>query len=80
MIVADAALQKGLQLAGYEQPRSRRGSQDVGGSCLKVEEKEGEEGEIPCLEELCCAAITWGDTLSSTMDKADRLKGWPLII
>lgn len=63
-------------LCCIEQFKSRQNSQDAGGSCLKVDETEGEEtAEAACVEDLSCAAMTWEDTLSRTMDRADLLKG-----
>ena len=48
-------------------------------------EREGKvegEGEDVCVgvEALPCAALTWENSLSSTMDKVDHLKGSPISI
>ena len=61
-----------MTYGGEQQSKSRQNSQDVSGSCLKVEDNEGEEG---CVEDLSCATMTWEETLSNSMDRADRLKG-----
>ena len=50
--------------------------EDGGDGAMKIEgeskgETEGEEG----IEKLSCAARTWENSLSSTMDRANHLKG-----
>lgn len=63
----------------------RLSPRDDSGGGGKVEgEREGRvegEGEDVCagVEGLPCAALTWENSLSSTMDKVDHLKGSPII-
>lgn len=90
LVVADAALQKGLPLApnrGQQHPGCRRLSmQQQEGSdeeerrdtaVDKTAEEETAEVEVDpdVVKGLSCAALKWENTLSSTMDKADQLKG-----
>lgn len=83
LIVADSALQKGLPLVlpSKEQPGSGRPSvQEVDGS-VKVEGDDGgmvdTEGEEvgDRIDRLSCVAMTWKNSLSSTMDRIDHFKG-----
>lgn len=81
LIIADRALQKGLPLTKPRaSSRCRRLSTPLSeDSFVKVAvEGEGERGEAvepEGVEGLTCAALSWEHTLSSTMDKADQLKG-----
>lgn len=83
LVVADSALQKGLPVVvqSKEQAGSGRPSvQGVDGN-IKVEGEDGSkvdaEGEDVGnrVDRLSCVAMTWNNSLSSTMDKIDHFKG-----
>ena len=82
LIVADAALQKGLTLAEKSKPKdgkskdAKEKKEEEISSTIDVE-PEGDEAEKPdTLEGLSCAALTWENTLTSTLEKAAKLKGY----
>lgn len=84
--MADYALQKGLplvqtrdsdgiglQVGGDASPK--QGKEGAGDS-LRIEQDQAEGGGTESgIEGLPCAALTWELSISSTMDKADHLKG-----
>lgn len=78
LIIADSALQKGLVVQSKEQLGGGRLGSGEGGK-VKVEgdgkvDTAGEEVGGG-LEKLSCVATTWKNSLSSTMDRIDHLKG-----
>lgn len=83
--MADSAFQKGLplvqskKLSGCRRLSVQEEEKEEDG---KVDKDKGEgpgtgeeEGAGSGIEGLSCATLTWENSLSSTMDKADHLKG-----
>ena len=79
--MADRALEKGLPLVEFKKQEKIKRinlSTDEGSTLREtgVEHLEGTNGEeLGGLQGLSCAGLTWENTLSSTMDKIDQLKG-----
>lgn len=75
IIIADGALQKGLPLAQTKKKKE----QSSEGAERKVEpgrEEGNQEEEEECgVEGLSCGALTMENTLSSTKEKANHLRG-----
>ena len=71
LLVADCAFQNGLPLTEESQAVVMTECQNEGSSIkLKVEDSEDLVGI-----DVSCAALTWENSLSSTMDRIDHLKG-----
>lgn len=81
LIIADSALQKGLPLArskvhtGHRRLSLQDTEETVTVKAEGEEAEKSEDVEDEGVEGLSCAALTWENTLSSTVDKADQLKG-----
>lgn len=76
--MADSALQKGLPVVMQDKEQPRPSVQGADGS-IKVEREDGSkvdtEMEEDRIDRLSCAAMTWKNSLSSTMDKIEHFKG-----
>lgn len=80
LIMADNALKKGLRLVVSSKELSDDGAIKVEGEVkVEAEPPKGEESGGG-IENICCAALTWENTLSSTMDKIDHLKDCSLYV
>ena len=78
--MADSALEKGLPLAEVKMPDNTKKMTLLTTTSLRDSVNEVEEGTSAeaegKLERLSCAALTWFNTLSATIGKADHLKSW----
>lgn len=76
IIIADGALQKGLPLAQTKKKKEQ--SSEGAERKVEPEREEGnqEKEEEECgVEGLSCGALTMENTLSSTKEKANHLRG-----
>ena len=86
LIMADNTLEKGLSVVKQrkeEEPQlgsGRPSTQEGGGHHVKLEDgKVDAEGEETVgVEGLSCAAMTWKNSLSNTIDRTDHWKGEPV--
>lgn len=84
LIIADSALQKGLPVvmqSKEQQPVCARLSIQEDEGHVEIDGKVDTEGEeVGGVERLSCVAMSWKNSLSSTMDRIDHLNGEPMCL